>query len=304
MASLRSLLLFNSPLTSYPGSDNEKARLENEVASYDPEPYWSYYHPKLLSTNPFNLLASPKPEFPSQSISDQDGGDSSTRLPPHKAGAKESISAFLSRLPPSITPLSTAGPWIWTRGRAAKSLSKSLESREEAKFVKEGTELLSAFDEKEAELRAVHDESGAKTTSGLTRKLNVARKELESDILSLARGTGITAGKWMLFPSVQMVDSTWKTIVKALDKGDVCADAKVATNDGSDQSRLICVYTEDFGDKDDVKRVLQMLAREQLFNPRERPIYYKADAYTLLEINAKNRWQLKASMYSSKDFRV
>ena len=37
------------PLTPL-GDDNEKARLEDEVKAYDPEPYWSYYHPKLLTT--------------------------------------------------------------------------------------------------------------------------------------------------------------------------------------------------------------------------------------------------------------
>lgn len=41
------------------------------------------------------------------------------------------------------------------------------------------------------------------------------------------------------------VDSTWKTLVTALDEGTICTDAKVAPDDGSGsgQNRLICVYT-------------------------------------------------------------
>jgi len=33
----------------------------------------------------------------------------------------------------------------------------------------------------------------------------------------------------------------------------------------------------------------------------ERGIYYKADAYTYLDIKGQNEWRLKASMYSSRD---
>ncbi|KAJ6031117.1 hypothetical protein N7540_001849 [Penicillium herquei] len=296
--------------SSFYGDDDEQARLEDEVKAYDPEPYWSYYQPKLLSSiqkesrEAEEALHSPNSN--ETNLTTQDGNESSTRLYPHKRGVNESISDFLARLRPSITLVSEAGPWIWVRGKASKSLSKSLESRDEASFVKKGTDLLREFDEKEQELRAAHDKSGAKTTAGLTRKLNPLRGELEVGILSLARETGITAGKWMLFPSDDRVDAVWRTLVLALEKGDVCADAKVSTDDGkgTGQDRLICIYTEDFADKEDVKKVLQMLAKEELFDPRGRPIYYKSDAFTLLEINSKNKYQLKASMYSSKDFKL
>ncbi|KAJ5703824.1 hypothetical protein N7493_010962 [Penicillium malachiteum] len=291
--------------SSFYGDDDEQARLEDEVKAYDPEPFWSYYHPKLLSTLQ-NESRAAEEALNSPSSTLQDGHNSSTRLYPHKRGDNESISAFLTRLRPSITLTSEAGPWIWVRGKASKSLSKSLESRDEASFVKKGTELLREFDDKEQELRVAHDKLGSKTTAGLTRKLNPLRGELEAGILSVARETGITAGKWMLFPSDDRVDEVWRMLVLALEKGDVCADAKVSTNDeqSNGQARLICIYTEDFADKEDVKKVLQMLAREELFDPRGRPIYYKSDAFTLLEINSKNKYQLKASMYSSKDFQV
>ncbi|KAJ5725879.1 uncharacterized protein N7483_007236 [Penicillium malachiteum] len=293
--------------SSFYGDDNEQARLEDEVKAYDPEPYWSYYHPKLLAQiQKETREAEEALNSTSSTLPTEEGNESSTRLYPHKRGVNESISAFLFRLRPSIALESESGPWIWVRGKASKSLSKSLESRDEASFVKKGTELLREFDEKEQELCAAHDKSVARSTAGLTRKLKPLRGELEVGILSLARETGITAGKWMLFPSDDRVDTVWRTLVLALEKGDVCADAKVSTDDGkgTGQARLICIYTEDFADREDVKKVLQMLAREELFDPRGRPIYYKSDAFTLLEINSKNKYQLKASMYSSKDFQV
>lgn len=39
-----------------------------------------------------------------------------------------------------------------------------------------------------------------------------------------------------------------------------------------------------------------------LSEPRNGPIYFKCDAYTLVEIMSKNEYGLKPSMYSSQDF--
>ncbi|KAJ5769274.1 hypothetical protein N7520_003833 [Penicillium odoratum] len=287
--------------SSFYGDESEQAQLEEKAATYDVEPYWSQYHPKLLSTIQ-NDLRAPTPN-PPESDPDQDASKSG-RLPSNKRGANESTNSFLSQLPPSNTVLSHKEPWIWARGKA--NLSATLKLRDEPTFIKKGTELLRAFEETLSELRAVHDKSGAKTTAALTRKLTALRRDLEQNILALARETGITAGKWMLFPSARNVDETWRTLVMALDSGDVRADAKVAADDGSqtDKSRLICVYTEDFSDKKDVKKVLGMLEGEGLYDPRKGPIYYKCDAYTLLDITSKNEYGLKASMYSSKDLKA
>lgn len=168
-------------------------------------------------------------------------------------------------------------------------------------FLRKGTTLLRDFEDVSAELRAAHEKSGAKTTPTLTRKLNPLRRNLEQDILNTARECGVVYGKWMLFPSPRDVDKTWKTVVTALDKGELGDGAKVATDDGSGSSRLICVYTKDFGDKQDVKRVLRGMVSVGLVDTQDRPIYYKCDAYTHLDITYKNDYGLKASMFSSRD---
>lgn len=168
-------------------------------------------------------------------------------------------------------------------------------------FTRKGTELLHAYEEESSTLRAAHEKSGAKTTAGLTRKLNPLRRTLEQNIFDLAKQTGVRSGKWMLFPSVADVDSTWKTVVTALDEGKLGDAAKVATDEGSSQARLICVYTRDFSDKADVKRVLKALVETGLVDEESRPIYYKCDAYTHLDIKSKNEYGLKASLFSSRD---
>lgn len=276
------------------GDDDEQARLEQLAATYDPEPFWSEIHPRLLSTAQHELR-SPSESIKPEPIS-QDDTWSRTALSLNQRGSKESISSFLARLPPSKTSLSDAGPWIW-----ARNTNQPFKEGDTAAFVRKGTDLLHSYEEEAARLRAAHEKSGAKTTAGLTRKLNPLRKTLEHDILTAARETGVTSGKWMLFPPADKVDSVWQTVVTALDEGKLGNTAKVATDDGSRQARLICVYTDDFGDKEDVKRVLRALAEKELVNAEWRPIYYKCDAYTHLDIKSSNDYGLKASMFSSRD---
>lgn len=170
-------------------------------------------------------------------------------------------------------------------------------------LLRKGRDLLQAYEDESSKLREAHDKSGAKTTAGLTRKLNPMRKELEKGILDLARETGVTDGKWMLFPAIGRVDEVWEVVVRAMEKGELGDAAKVATDDGSGsgQSRLICVYTADFGDVGDVRRVVSRLVDIGLVGKGPKAIYYKTDAFTLLEISSKNDYGLKASMYSSRE---
>ncbi|KAJ5161109.1 Isopenicillin N synthase [Penicillium capsulatum] len=295
---LWSVLLRSSQFLSNilaPGDADEKERLETLAAAYDPEPYWSEYHSKLPATKQFELQAPPVKAEPSTQENEV-VATAPGMLPRDKRGRNESIPDFLSRLPPSTTS-SEIGPWIWVYGPDSDYAQDS----DVASFVKEGTDHLHRYEDAAASHRAAHDKSSAKTTAPLTRKLNALRRELEADILAAARDNSVTTGKWMLFPAVRNVDSTWKTIAAAVVNGDLGGCAKVATGDGSGQSRLICVYTKDFGDKEDVKRVLKALVDEGLVDERGKPIYYKCDAYTHLDIKSKNDYGLKASRFSSRD---
>ena len=61
------------------------------------------------------------------------------------------------------------------------------------------------------------------------------------------------------------------------------------------------VYTRDYEDIEDVRGVLQKLVELGLVRNEQKPIYYKADAYTYLEILGDNPYGLKASLFSSRD---
>ncbi|GAA1028056.1 MULTISPECIES: putative phosphothreonine lyase domain-containing protein [Amycolatopsis] len=78
------------------------------------------------------------------------------------------------------------------------------------------------------------------------------------------RGTGEAPGKWMVFVYAADVDHYWALIRQAVLTGSLGPSAKVATakpnpNATNPRARLICVYTADWRDRGDVRRVLRTL---------------------------------------------
>lgn len=87
----------------------------------------------------------------------------------------------------------------------------------------------------------------------------------------------------MLFPEVGQVNEVWSTIAHATARNELGILAKVETK-GSDEKkeRLICVYTYDFRDKDDVARVLNRLRQLELVRTGGRQLYYKSGEFSFL----------------------
>jgi Domain of unknown function (DUF1917) len=107
----------------------------------------------------------------------------------------------------------------------------------------------------------------------------------------------------MLFVDELNIAVVWSSICRATADNLLGIGAKVAANSEDGAVRLICVYTKDFNDKQDVKRVVVELNRLNLLpTDKKRSIYYKCDAYTLLGILSGNPYKLAASLYASKDF--
>ncbi|KAH0366973.1 DUF1917-domain-containing protein, partial [Aureobasidium melanogenum] len=224
----------------------------------------------------------------------------------------ETVEEFLKRLPPRTTITSD---WIWVTCPILKGKGKAVESRHAPELeqspeqmMSRARALLSQFAAEKERLVSANPNS---TQSTITRKLGPLRERLKEDILDLAVACGVTSGKWMLFPKPEDVNRVWKLVAEAVVDGRLGDTAKVAPADppnpfGAAQkqqaSHLICVYTRDFSDLDDVRRVLEELIELGLA-PRaaDGAIYYKTDAYTYLDIDSSNSYGLKASLYSSKD---
>jgi Domain of unknown function (DUF1917) len=208
----------------------------------------------------------------------------------------EELADFLNRLKPSTVPISS-GPWIWiANSRSTKRHGES----DIAGFKQEGHRLMADFMSQRRQLEERYPE---KPPGTITRMMKPARDVLEEDIAKLARSKTLMNGKWMLFPSPTNVDEVWAKVARATLNEELGNAAKVATaggDDRSERSRLICVYTDDFSDQKDVKRVLRKLKEMRLVGD-EQGIYYKCDAYTYLEIMNGNEYKLKASLYGSKE---
>lgn len=278
------------------GDDIQITYYEDLAASYDPEPYWSEIHPHLLSAiqyeqlNPSILKSSTKED---QNIL--------RSLPRNSSGPDGDIPDFLPPLPPSGASGDSIAPWIYAKNPHCRE--HDTETGDIASFVTEGTDLLHDYENKASNLEVEHDRSGAKTKAALMRKLNPLRRELGKEIFALAREKDVVCGKWMLFPTPDRVDDFWARVAGATVAGELGIEAKVATGNNNDpgKARVLVVYTSDYEDTEDVKRVVKKLRDLGLVKDGLKPIYYKAEAYSLLGIGSDNPYGLKASLYSSKD---
>jgi len=106
----------------------------------------------------------------------------------------------------------------------------------------------------------------------------------------------------MLFCNPSEVNEVWAVVARATCNNELGTVAKVAPDNGEPgKVRLICIYTKDFNDLGDVERVVRKMRNLGLVTTSGKPIYYKPNAYTYLELNSDNRWSIKTSLYSSAD---
>lgn len=86
----------------------------------------------------------------------------------------------------------------------------------------------------------------------------------------------------------------WFTVAKAVAAGKLGNAAKVSPKK-PDNSHVICIYTKDFTDENDVRRVEKGLRDAGIHVGMQ----YKPDIYTSLNIYAKNKFGIPASVYKS-----
>ena len=97
----------------------------------------------------------------------------------------------------------------------------------------------------------------------------------------LALRTGILVGKWLVYRPREEIDSAWLGIARATFNKTLGRGAKVSTSEENKAKRhVICIYTRNYLDLEDVKRVRGLL-RDMGFTE---PLCYKPDIYTYLDI--------------------
>jgi hypothetical protein len=124
------------------------------------------------------------------------------------------------------------------------------------------------------------------------RDLCARRKPTAADLDDLARRFNELSGKWMVFSKHNTIDSIWSRIAEATHSGKLGPAAKVSPRNESD-SHVICVYTRDFTDEGDVRRVRNGLRRLGV----KGVIGYKPDIYTHCAVYRGNAWGIPPTRY-------
>ena len=258
-----------------------------DIDSYDAV-YWKH-HPHLLPVIAAASRAESKTPSTSEALYNPYEGRMNARQ------LNESVEDFLKRLPPRTTAVSPECPWIFV----ANPYRNPSTDKDVAGFVPAAQKLLAELTQQTKEIET---SMKGKAQGAITKKLTPLRTATKEKLLACAKEHQFTSGKWMLFPYPDDVNACWGTVAHATVNRELGVAAKVAPDagEGDRGQRLICVYTKDFSDLDDVKRVLERLVELGLAT-KGRDIYYKADALTELALNSGNEWGLKPSLYASKD---
>ena len=118
----------------------------------------------------------------------------------------------------------------------------------------------------------------------------------ENGLDALARKTGITGGKWLIREMEEGINRSWYVIANSTWKDELGNEAKASTarRAGTSNEYVICVYTENYLEALELKRVRERL-RTLGYAQR---LYYKPDLYTYLNIYHKTFPNFRASRYA------
>ncbi|KAK4156419.1 hypothetical protein C8A00DRAFT_30703 [Chaetomidium leptoderma] len=282
------------------GDEETTSALEARVNDFDIVAWWNRHN--TLTTHLHRASHNNKP-VPTSTPAPDGSLHNHYESQPGARQLSESIEHFLARLPPATTDWRPGLDWIWIAnphtpppGPGSRALV--------AQFRKGGEERLALFTECQnmATATAASGASGGgRSLARLRKDVADGRREAVADLRDLAGVCNVVTGKWMLFPEPGNVNEVWAKVCQATANDELGTGAKVETRVESAKERLICVYTRDFRDKDDVARVLNRMRELELVRPGGKQIYYKSDAWTELGIYGGNNWGIGASTYSSNE---
>ncbi|KAH7369695.1 hypothetical protein BKA65DRAFT_486796 [Rhexocercosporidium sp. MPI-PUGE-AT-0058] len=285
------------------GDEATKRDLEERANAFDVEKWHENRFPCLIEQARENMT-DPKAEKVAATLYNPYEGE------PRAKQLGETVDEFLERLPPATTPATEEQPWIFLANpyrKVSKCKYSEAKLADEAppddsanlaEFVVRGNQLLEQLTGMRHELEK---KNPGKAKATITKALNIEKDEIVKQLLQTAVELHVTTGKWMIFPTPSEVNEVWSVVAHATANNQLGISSKVAPDDGDDRSaRLICIYTKDFEDMNDVHRVLLKLKDLGLVQ-KSKGIYYKCDAYTYLGLKSSNEYNIKASLYSSKD---
>ena len=109
----------------------------------------------------------------------------------------------------------------------------------------------------------------------------------ETLIDEIAEKMGLLSGKWLIFIQREYADELWNKIEKIANEGKIwCAKISTLVHPWASRGKhVVCVYTKNYLDKQDVMMVRKILKK---IGVKSR-LSYKPDIYTLLGIYSDNK---------------
>ena len=181
----------------------------------------------------------------------------------------ETVQQFVSRLPPSRTSFEVT-PWICAHHEHEAWDPPPISPIMQKEFDKRVTiELLQKDDKREHK-----------------------HIDMES-LLPLFRKHGYVLGKWVIIVERDAVDEVWETVLnKMYSEGLGCGIAKVSPATPESDVHVVCIYSLDFQNTWDVKRVATQIRHLGLTDV----LKYKPEAATQLDLYCENeRWGERAT---------
>ena len=127
------------------------------------------------------------------------------------------------------------------------------------------------------------------------RKINNILNKRNMDII--AHEYQITSGKWMIFSTINKIETYWLKIVRAFveNLNDDITHIKISTkNDPFKNTHVICIYISNYLNNKQVVCVRKLLKNLDI----NEEMKFKPDIYTYLNIYRGNQRKIKPSLYS------
>jgi len=166
-------------------------------------------------------------------------------------------------------------PWVWAHNFAPPSFFLRTEKREHGTIA-----LRRAIVEGHFEVSIDGHSISLLLAEGRRYELPLTVEALDQ----LALRTGLLVGKWLIHRPRIEIDKAWLVVAKATFDKTLGRGAKVSTvssvAENREGSHVICVYTRNYLDLEDVGRVRSLLRKMGFVEP----LCYKPDIYTYLNI--------------------
>lgn len=142
------------------------------------------------------------------------------------------------------------------------------------------------------------DFARAKAEHAMAKDKSDPRRITIGTFKDMAARHGVTKGKWLIYANPDSAAPLWTKVRDAQLEGKLGPTAKIAKDLGEGWGRcfVVCIYCRDFRDRADVLRVRRAID-DVTEGEEKRPMLFKPDAMTHLNIYAKNEYNIRTSIY-------